>query len=356
MKILIDIGHPAHVHYFRNFIKIMQDAGHRFLIIAKNRNVTHKLLDNYGIPFVKRKDYPKSLFGKLLNIPLTDLFVLKHSIKFKPDILIGFSGTHIAHAGFLMNRPRIVIDDTEHAKLAHASYKYFASDILTPVCFKKDFGKKHLRFKGYMELFYLHPKYFKPDLSVLSELGVEKKQKMAIVRFVSWRASHDVGNSGIPTEHQYNLVFHLAKYCKVFISSEKELPKELNKFAFPLHPSKMHDALAAADLFIGEGVTMASESAVLGTPAIYVNSLELGYTNEQEEKYNLVFNYRHIEGVLEKALDLLQNSSKKDFMKKRTALLNDNIDPTSFLVWFIENYPESKRKLKENPAFQLVFR
>jgi len=27
MKILIDIGHPAHVHYFRNFIKMMESNG-----------------------------------------------------------------------------------------------------------------------------------------------------------------------------------------------------------------------------------------------------------------------------------------------------------------------------------------
>jgi predicted glycosyltransferase len=44
MKILIDIGHPAHVHYFRNFIKLMEQKGHSFLIIAKNHNITYKLL------------------------------------------------------------------------------------------------------------------------------------------------------------------------------------------------------------------------------------------------------------------------------------------------------------------------
>ena len=67
MKILIDIGHPAHVHYFRNFIKIMEDRGHEFLIIAKNRSVTFNLLDSYNIKFIKRRNYPKSLIGKLIN-------------------------------------------------------------------------------------------------------------------------------------------------------------------------------------------------------------------------------------------------------------------------------------------------
>ena len=37
----------------------------------------------------------------------------------------------------------------------------------------------------------------------------------------------------------------------------------------------MHNALKYASLFVGEGATMASECAILGTPAIYVNSLKV---------------------------------------------------------------------------------
>ena len=39
MKILIDINHPAHVHYFKNFIKIMEKKGHEFLIISRNKEI-----------------------------------------------------------------------------------------------------------------------------------------------------------------------------------------------------------------------------------------------------------------------------------------------------------------------------
>jgi predicted glycosyltransferase len=44
-----------------------------------------------------------------------------------------------------------------------------------------------------------------------------------------------------------------------------------------------------ADLFIGESATMASESAVLGTPAIFVSTLQAGVLNEIEEKYGLLY-------------------------------------------------------------------
>ena len=37
-------------------------------------------------------------------------------------------------------------------------------------------------------------------------------------------------------------------------------------------------------------------------------------------------------------------------------MLSDKIDVTAFLTWFIENYPESKRIMKENPDYQYNFR
>ena len=42
-------------------------------------------------------------------------------------------------------------------------------------------------------------------------------------------------------------------------------------------------------LYVGEGATTASECAVLGTHAIYVNTLNWGDTDEEEEKYQLDF-------------------------------------------------------------------
>ena len=45
MKILIDTGHPVHVHYFRNFIKIMEKKGHEFIVIFRNKEIEHYLLN-----------------------------------------------------------------------------------------------------------------------------------------------------------------------------------------------------------------------------------------------------------------------------------------------------------------------
>ncbi len=347
MKILIDIGHPAHVHYFRNYIHLMEDRGHEFLIIAKNRSVTHYLLDKYNIKYVKRPDYPASIFLKLLKIPLTDYFVIRECQRFKPDILLGFSGTHISHAGWLLKIPSIVIDDTDHAKLAHASYSPFASVIITPVYFRKDFGAKHIRFKGSTELLYLHSNYYTPNEEIYNFLGIEKGRPYVLVRFVKWKSSHDIGQKGLDLNEKIKAVRKLSETHKVFISSESELPEEISEYQIKIPPERMHDVLYFADLFWGESGTMATEAAFLGTPAIDIatSALLVGVFEPFIES-GLLQVIPDGELALQKALELLKVSPDK----QRNIMKNhfNNFDLTMFLVWFTENYPESFSYCKNN--------
>jgi len=36
-------------------------------------------------------------------------------------------------------------------------------------------------------------------------------------------------------------------------------------------------------------------------------------------------------------------------------MLKETIDVTAFFVWFVENYPESAKIMKDNPGFQNSF-
>lgn len=314
----------------------MKKKNHTFLIIAKNRNVTHKLLDYYRINYIKRKDYPNSLFGKLFSIPLTDIFVIIKSLCFKPDIMIGFSGTHISHAGFLLRIPSIVLDDTDHAHLAHLSYKNFASKIITPKCFKKNFGKKHIKINSYTELFYLHKKYFKPNNNVLKKLNLSKNEEYVILRFVSWNANHDFGIKTLSYDDKKKIFNYLKRKIKVFISSESELDSEFKSHELNIHPALMHDALYYSKFYVGEGGTTASESAILGVPSIYTNILKMGYIDD-EIKAGLIYQTINLEEIF-KIIDKLLISKKDKYIKRANNLINKKIDPTNYLIKYVENY------------------
>jgi uncharacterized protein len=356
MKILIDIGHPAHVHYFRNFIEIMTKKGHRFFITSRDKEVTFDLLQIYNIPFTSRGKGGKGLLGKIFYILYADLKLIRVGLHFKPDILLSFASTYAAHASFFLGKPHIAFDDTEHSKYEIFLYRPFAKVILNPQSFKKDFGKKQIHFKGFMELCYLHPKYFRPDNNVLPQLKLRESEPFVLLRFVSWTASHDRGETGFSSEAKLNLVRELSKNIKVFISSENKLPEELEQFKLPVLPEKLHDVLYYSALYIGEGATTASECAMLGTPAIYVNSLSAG-TLEEQERLGLLFGFRNSKGVLEKAFEILNTPDFKATNRNRhDIMLEQTIDVTGFMVWFIENYPESVKIMKENPDYQLRFR
>jgi predicted glycosyltransferase len=206
------------------------------------------------------------------------------------------------------------------------------------------------------KLCYLHPKYFVPEKKVLDELELKPSEKYVIFRFVSWNASHDKGQSGIGLEMKRKLVSLLQKKYKVFITSESPLPIDLEKFRLKISPEKIHSILAFASLFITEGATMASECAMLGTPAIYINSIYAGTINDQE-KAGLLFSFQTEEGLIDKVKEFITGKLSAEIFQQRKALfLKDKIDVTSFLVWFVENYPKSIDIMHQNPDYHLSFR
>ena len=357
MKILVDINHPAHVHYFRNFIKIMESKGYEFIIIARDQLIIEELLNFYKIAYHKRNKRPKGYISKFLYILNAVSFNIKIAAKYKPDLFLSFASFFAAFTSFVFRKPHIALDDTEHNKMNQFLYKPFSDIILTPSCFQKNLGEKQIQFNSYMELCYLHPNYFKPDSSILDLLKIKKDEKYIVLRFVSWNASHDIGQTGLTLEMKYKIIKELLKYAKVFISSEGELSDDLKQYQIKAPSERMHDALAFAALFVGEGATMASERACLGTPAIYANSLKVGYCTEEENLYDLIYGFRNSKGVLEKAIELLNTPNlKQKFQKRKQKMLRDKIDVTAFLVWFIEKYPESVKIMKDNPNYQNRFK
>ena len=351
MRIVVDINHPADVHFFKNFIWEMEKRGHVILITASNKEVSYRLLDNYGFQYKKMGTYGKSLAEKIFNIPLLDLKMYQAVKKFRPDIFVGFGSIRAAHVSRVLRKPCINFEDTDHAKWEHRLYVPFADVVLTPQCFTKDFGKKQVKIDTYKELFYLHPDYFRPDISILAAAGLKPQERFFILRFVAFDAQHDLGQTGL--QNREEIVEHLEKYGRVFITSEQVLPEHLKKYQITIPLEKLHDLLYFATLYFGEGSTTAAEAAMLGTPAIYVSSLSggLGYVSDLEQNYGLLYNFKKQQPALKKADELLINPKlKEEWIQKRDIFLKDKLNATRFLIWFVEEYPESYHSMKEKTA------
>ena len=341
MRVLFDLGHPAHVHYFKNLIKLLKKNGNQVLIVAREKDVTHSLLKNYKIPYLSRGKGSKTLSGKLFYLFKANFQLYKYSIVFKPDLFISFASPYAAQIANYFNKPHIAFTDTEHAKLGIASFLPFTDTIITPKTFQGNLGHNHIKFDGYMEDTYLHPKYFKPNKNILKKLNLSNQEKYVVLRLVSWDASHDIGQKGFRIDTLVNLIAEIKNHARIFISAENKIPRIFKKYQLSINPTEIHDVLSFAELFIGEGATMASECAIMGTPSIYINSLSAG-TLEDQEKKGILSMFKSPNGLIEKSIEILINpKAKKETKQKSIDLFKNKIDINIFFYWLISNYPKS---------------
>jgi len=294
MRILVDIGHPAHVHFFKNIIWKLEERGHEVKITAREKDVTLQLLNAYGFEYENLGEHFRNRINKALGLVKRDYKLLRTALKFNPDILVGLHNPYVSTVGKLIGRSSIVFVDSEPVTYDSLLTYPFADVICTPMLFRKDLGKKHVRFNGYKELAYLHPNYFKPDPAVIKGLGMDINQPFSILRFVRWQADHDRNQSGFDLEIKRSIVRKLEGYGKVFISSEGKLPPELEKYGLKVSPDKIHDLLYYAQILVCDSQTMATEAAILGTPVVRSNTLVGSMSNfeELEKKYGLIYSFR----------------------------------------------------------------
>ena len=338
MRAIFIINTPADVYTWENLIRHMVTSGNHVKILARNYGCTIWLLDKYGFEYRSFKPI-KSKYIKFLEIFNHVFCCVKAASRFRPDAILGF-GFDAALSAAILRKPCIVFIDTEPLPLQHFITKIFATIILTPSCFLKNFGGKQVRIPSFKELAYLHPDYFQPDLSVYDELCISKEQKFVILRFNAFDAFHDIHRKGFSLSDKQKLVQELGKHAKVFISAEGTIPPELQDYKLQIPYDRIHHAIYYSQLLVCDTGTMATEAAVLGTPAVVClsNAHEFGNFIELEQKYGLIYCFQEPQGAIRMALDLIQREDlKKAWMEKRSALLMTKINATKFFVDLVEN-------------------
>lgn len=337
MNILIDIGHPAHVHLFRCFAHDMIEQGNKVLFTCRDKEFEIALLKAEGFDYICFGKKYRTTIGKIWGLVKFDTQEFATCLKFKPDVLLSHGSMYAAHAAWLYGKPHISFEDTYNFEQIRL-YEPFTKIILTADYDHPFISKKEVHYAGYHELAYLHPNRFTPDKSVLLELGVKEGEKYVLIRFVSWNATHDVGHKGMSFDNKLKAVKEFSKYAKVFISSEKELPAELAEYRLPTSPEKVHSVMAFASMIFGESATMVSEGVVLGVPGVYIDNTGRYYTTEQEKKYGMCFNFSESEEdqgkAIEKAIEILSERIDLSGYKR---LLGEKIDVTDFLEKIINS-------------------
>lgn len=284
------------------------------IVIAREKEITFSLLINYKIEFISLSSHKKSYFLKAVNYLARWIKTYRICKKIKPDISIGIGDFILPQVSRLLHFKSIVFTDIESVIHDPVLTFPFASKILTPKTYIKDLGHKQIRINSYKECAYINDN-FCPDPLIFNDLGIDKDEKYIVIRFVSHASAHDIGYKGIIDKLKLKAVNILKQYAEIFISSEDPLPDSLKKYQLCIRPEKIHSVLYYSSLVYGESSTMAAEAALMGTPAIFIDNNNRGYTKDIELKSGLLFNFtlknNGLTKSLEKGMDIIKSDIKK---------------------------------------------
>lgn len=343
MNIFINISHPAHVHFFKNAIRMLSKRGHNVITGARNKEFTIDLLKAYQLRYVILSHRGKGLFGLIKELFEQQLRISKVAKKNPIDIMLQISGVFNAPVGRYYGIPTLAFSDTENDRWSNKLSFTLSKHVLFPTCFDHSAGgswKNQIEYPGYHELAYLSPRYVQETI---------RPGKKFLVRFVAWDAGHDFGQQGLSDNQKIEIVNTLRRYGPVHVSSEAQLPDAIASFACKIHPSEVHDFMKTCKMIVGESATMASEAACLGIPAIFISNTGRGYTTEQDKKYGLIKHYRieQWDEIVRKLRQWAVEDLNEEWQKRRWNMLKGKIDVTPWMVDLIENYPKSISKAQE---------
>jgi len=330
MNFLFDIGHPAHVHLFKNFIIHLKKEGHKVVVVSRKKDVTEILLDHYKIDHHPVTKAATNKYGMLKELLVRNKFIFHLHKKHKFDAAFGTS----ASIGFLKLKYGVPAynfneDDDDVMKLYSFLAYPFATKIINPDCLKfKKWRDKRILYPSYHELAYLHPNNYIPDRNIVKSYNLEPG-KYVIIRLSALKAHHDTGINGISYEVLEQIEERLSEYQ---IIKSKEQTKE-----YQIKPWDMHHVLAYAKMIISDSQTMTAEAAVLGRPSVRINDFvgRISYLEELEHKYGLTYGIKpgQEEELLEKISNLLsERNSENNWKHKRAIMLRDKVDLTEWMT------------------------
>lgn len=334
MKILFDLGHPAHFHLFKNFIIYLKFNGHYVDVVCRDKDVIKLLLKASGFNYFNLKINKNNIIGLATEFLKRTLFILKLQFNYHYNLALGTSVSIGILSLFSKSKNWNFNEDDDEFIQQYIMLAYpFATKIINPDCLRFTKWKdKRVLHNSYHELAYLHPNNFTPDENILQKYGLEKK-KYVVLRLNSLKAHHDVGAKGISPE-LYDKIKDLLKDYTIIESKE-------NAKTHQIDPWDMHHILAFAKMIISDSQTMTIESAVLGIPAVRINTFigKSTVIDELEQKYKLAYGY--FPNQINESLNTIKyliNSNEVDalWQERRKFLLSEKCDFNQWMIDFFE--------------------
>lgn len=334
MRVLLEVSHPAHVHFFTPIGKELLGRGHEVVLALRDKDVALALAERTGIanrqPPPGRWSGHRPGQGMVARAPelLARIQWLRSLIAAERfDLVVTRNPSGVIAA----RRARIPsIFDTDDGRSAGLHFRLaaaFASVITSPELLPERLGPRHETYPALKASVFLHPDRFAPDPDVLDLYGLMPEDRLFVARFSANDASHDSGVRAIPDELIEKICLKLRSAGHVVLSREGRgttlLHRRVRRNTFAegfehqsedgirIAPEHFLHLLASAELFVGDSGSVAMESVALAVPALRIADIDRPILAEIERRLGTIENFRWSESgrLLHRLDEILQETA-----------------------------------------------
>ena len=268
MRVWIDLTNSPHVLVMRPVIEVLRARGDEVRVTARDFAQTVALCERFGIEHeVIGRHRGSRLAAKALGLVDRSLALTRWARRQGGfDLALGHGSNDVSVAARLLRIPCSTMFDYEWATVQHNVNCRLAQAVVVPEAIPPErlyrYGarRKLRRYPGLKEEYYLAD--FEPDPAVLTELGLDPAQPIAVVRTPpSVSLYHRFENDVFASVLQ-----RLRGTQTVVLPRVAAQRAQLDGFIVPEQAIDAQSLVALADLVISAGGTMNREAVALGTP------------------------------------------------------------------------------------------
>jgi predicted glycosyltransferase len=288
-RVWADLTNSAHVVLLRPLVELLEARGHDVTLTARPLSHTTELLDDWGHPYTAIGHYGgASRLGKAAAAAsrTAKVFAFARGKRFEYGLAHG--STDLPPVGRVLGIPNTTMFDYEWARLQHELNCRLATRVLVPDAIPAErlahYGArppKLVRYPGLKEEYYLAD--FEPDGAVLSELGVDSEDIVAVVRTAPSYALYLGGSENELLPRVLRRLVDEGAQVVVLARTgdQRQALRPLDpRLIIPERAVDGRSLAALADLVVSAGGTMIREAAVLGTPVWSIFEGRLGAVDE----------------------------------------------------------------------------
>jgi uncharacterized protein len=286
VRVWVDLTNSPHVLVMRPVIERLRADGHEVEVTARHFAQTLELCARFGIEHTAIGSHRgERRSSKAVGLAQRSLALARWARRRQFDLALGHGSNDVTVAARLLRVPSATAFDYEWATVQHTLNCRLSRAVVVPDAIPPErlarYGataRKLRRYPGLKEEYYLSD--FEPDPGVLDELGLDREQRLAVVRTPP----------EVSLYHRFdNPVFaavleRLRDVQTVVLPRTPEQRDELAGRGGLIVPERAVDAqslVAFADLVVSAGGTMNREAAALGALVYTTFAGRLGAVDER---------------------------------------------------------------------------